>query len=250
MSKRAKTASIILELPLHPTPGQSKVIRARLEAGRNLYNALLGEANYRLKRLKSSPEWQAACAIPKTLQCKAQRRAAFKEACEKYEFSEYAMHAFATSARTSWIAAHIDANTAQTLATRAFRAVQRVAFGKAKKVRFRSKGRGLDSLEGKTNKQGMRFVLDKSAAGNQGWLVWGKLKVAALIAWQDPVIRHGLACRIKYVRLVRRKATSPTAQGADYTGQRYYLQLLVEGKPYQKPANKPGSTVIGLDLGR
>jgi transposase len=249
MSKRAKTASFIVELPLSPTPGQSKVIRAHLEAGRNLYNALLSEANKRLKHLKSSPEWQAAKAIAKTPLCKAQRQAAFKEAREKYEFSEYALHHFATMARSSWIAEHLDANTAQTLATRAFRAVERVAIGRAKKVRFRSRGRGLDSLEGKTNKQGLRFVLDKSAEGNQGWLVWGQLKVAALMDWQDPAIRHGLACRIKYVRLVRRKASSPRAKGADYTSHRYYAQLVVEGQPYQKPKNKPGNAIIGLDLG-
>jgi hypothetical protein len=220
-----------------------------LEAGRSLYNALLGEATKRLKALRNSQEWQAARGLPKTSHSKAERTAAFKEAREKYGFSEYALHHFATQARSSWIAQHLDANTAQTLATRAFRAVERVAIGRAKKVRFRSKGRGLDSLEGKSNLTGLRFVLDQPDQGNEGKLVWGKLKVAALLDWQDPLIRHGLACRIKYVRLVRRKASSPRAEGADCTGQRYYAQLVVEGKPYHKPKNKPGKAVIGLDLG-
>src|SRR5262249_43514595 len=37
-----------------------------------------------------------------------------------------------------------------------------------------SRGRGLESLEGKTNTQGIRFVLQPPQEGNQGWLVWGE----------------------------------------------------------------------------
>src|SRR5215468_6525909 len=39
---------------------------------------------------------------------------------------------------------------------------------------FASRGRGLTNLEGKTNKQGIRFVLQPAYEGNQGWLVWGE----------------------------------------------------------------------------
>jgi len=77
----------------------------------------------------------------------------------EFGFSEYALHAFATQANTSWIADHLDANTAQTLASRAYQAANRVCVGTARRVRFKSKGRGLSSLEGKTNTQGIRFVL-------------------------------------------------------------------------------------------
>jgi len=247
MSKRTKTPSFILEHAFKVSPGQSKIIRSRFEAGRNLYNAMLSDATKRLKTLRNSPEYQAARAISKTPENKEQRRAAFKEARSQYGFTEYALHAFATSARTNWIAEHLDANTAQTLATRAFRATDRVVFGKAKKVRFRSKGRGLDSLEGKTNKQGLRFVLEE----NSGTLVWGKLVVSTLLNWTDPVVYHGLreAGKIKYARLVKRPASSPRAEGADCKGQRYYVQLVIEGKSYQKPKNAPGSAVIGLDIG-
>src|SRR6516162_8347572 len=117
-------------------------------------------------------------------------------------------HTFATQANTSWIADHVDANTAQTLATRAYHAANRVCVGKARRVRFRSKGRGLSSLEGKTNTQGIRFVLQPAQEGNQGWLVWGEERISARIDWQDPLVLYGLLGllrhRIKYVRLLRR----------------------------------------------
>ncbi len=65
----------------------------------------------------------------------------------------------------SRITDHIDSTMAQTLATRAYQAVNRVCVGKAKKVRFRSRGRGIDSVQGKRNDVGMRFVLDPGVGG-------------------------------------------------------------------------------------
>jgi len=116
-------------------------------------------------------------------------------------------------------------------------------------VRFRNRGRGLSSLEGKRNNTGLRFVLQPPKEGNQGWLVWGQDRIPAIIDWHDPVIIYGLSHRIKYARLLRRKASSPKAQGADAQGYRYYVQLALEGIPYQKPKNRPATAVVGLDLG-
>ena len=65
--------------------------------------------------------------LPKTL--KQERTALFSQLREEYGFGEYALHAFATRARTSWIADHIDSNTAQKLATRAYLAANRVCLG-------------------------------------------------------------------------------------------------------------------------
>jgi hypothetical protein len=116
-------------------------------------------------------------------------------------------------------------------------------------VRFRSKGRGLDSVEGKRNDTGMRFVLQAAEQGNAGWLIWGQDRIRAIIDWDDPVIQHGLSHPIKFVRLVRRRASSSQAQGADCTGQRYFVQLALTGKAHQKPKHHAGNDIIGLDIG-
>src|SRR5260370_5449062 len=137
---------------------------------------------------------------------------------------------------------------AQTLATRGYQAANRVCLGKAKKVRFKSRGRGLDSVENKWNKSGMRFVLDPNA-GDGGFLIWNEEVLPARIDWGDAVVRHGLRHPIKYARLVRRKASSPKAQGADVQGYRYYVQLVLEGKPYQKPKHTAAVDGARLDLG-
>jgi hypothetical protein len=63
------------------------------------------------------------------------------------------------------------------------------------------------------------------------------------------VVAYGLRHRLKYARLVRRQASSPRAQGADGEGHRYFVQLIVEGTPFQKPKNQPGNDTLGLDIG-
>lgn len=245
--KRSTTPTFLLELPLRVDAGQARRLRAHFEAARCLYNALLGEAMKRLRAMRADPAWQEARAIP--LVQKQERKEAFARLRQVYGFSEFALYHFTKEANCTWIADHIDALMAQALADRAYQAANRVCLGQAKNVRFKSKGRGLDTVENKWNRSGMRFLLQPPEKGDQGWLLWRGDLLPALIDWHDPVVHHGLRHRIKYARLVRRKASSPKAQGADSEGYRYYVQLALEGTPYQKKKHTVGTDVIGLDLG-
>ncbi len=247
MSNKSPTPTFLLELPLVINEGQAKRIRAHLEAGRAFYNALLSEGQKRLRQMRADAVWQAARAIHRSR--KQERKTAFSRLREQYGFSEYALHEAAKVLRTSWIAEHLDAVLAQTLATRAYQALNRVCLGKARRVRFRSRGRGLSSIENKRNDTGMRFVLQHPGEGNQGYLIWKGDALEALIDWNDPVVKHGLAQRIKYARLIQRKASSPQAQGADREGFRYFVQVALEGTPYRKPKHQVGGDIIGADLG-
>ena len=244
---RRKTLTLLLELPLVVNEGQAKRIRGHLEAGRALYNAVLSEGQKRLRRMRADPAWQAARSIPRTQ--KQERLAAFSALRQRYGFSEYALHAYAKTARVSWIADHLDAVLAQTLATRAYQALNRVCVGEARRVRFKSRGRGLSSLENKRNDTGLRFVLQKPQEGNRGFLIWKDDQVEAVIEWDDEVVAHGLRQRIKYARLVQRRASSERAAGADARGFRYVVQLALEGVPHRKKKHAVGNDIIGADLG-
>jgi hypothetical protein len=136
--KKSKTPTFLVELPLRVDAGQAKRLHAHFEAARCLLNALLGEAMKRLRAMRADAAWQEARAIPQTQ--KQERKAAFSHLRQAYGFSEYALHEFVKEANCTWISDHIDSMLAQTLATRAYRAANRVCLGKAKKVRFRSKG--------------------------------------------------------------------------------------------------------------
>ena len=247
LEPRRKTPTFLLELPLQVDTYQAKRIRGHLEAGRAFYNAVLSEGQRRLHQMRADPAWQAARAIPRTH--KQERTAAFSALRERYGFSEYALHEYARQACVSWIADHLDAVLAQTLATRAYRALNRVCVGEAHRVRFRSRGRGLSSIENKRNNTGLRFVLQKPEEGNQGFLIWKGDCMAAIIDWNDPVVQYGLGHRIKYARLIQRKGSSPRAWGADAEGFRYFVQLALEGVPFHKTKHAIGTDILGVDLG-
>ena len=134
-------------------------------------------------------------------------------------------------------------------ALHAYRALNRVCLGQARRVRFRSRGRGLGSVENKRTNTGLRFVLQPPEEGNAGYLLWQDDRIPALIDREDPVVTYGLAHRTKYARLVVRQASSAHAQGADRAGQRYYVQLALEGIPFHKPKHPVGSDTVGMDLG-
>src|SRR5260370_5477918 len=147
------------------------------------------------------------------------------------------------------MAGHLEGGVAQTLDTRAYPALNRVCVGEARRVRFRSRGRGLSSIENERNDPGLRFVLQKPEEGNRGFVIWKEDRLEAVIDWEDEVVTHGLRQRIKYARLVQRRASSERAAGADARGFRYVVQLALEGVPHQKAKHAVGVETIGLDLG-
>src|SRR5712691_7696100 len=133
---KKRTPTFLLELPLQVNESQAARLRAHLEAGRQFYNAVLSEGQKRLRRMRADPAWQEARAIPRAQ--KQERRAAFSALRERYRFSEADLHAYAKEARVSFLDEYVDAVLAQTLATRAYQALNRVCVAKAKRVRFKS----------------------------------------------------------------------------------------------------------------
>jgi len=232
---KSKTLTFILELAIVSSPQDEAELNARFEAARQLYNACLDEAKRRLDLLRQSNQFKHAKRMPKTVNGKRNkgRSLAFKELNAKFGFSEYSIIIHATTIRNSWISNHIDANTAQKLASRAFKAVQKVAFGQAKRVRFKGKNQ-LKSVEGATNKTGIRYI-EKT-----GHILWKGLKLKCIIDVNDEVIVHGLSHRVKYCRIIKRIFNGKT---------RFFVQLVLEGKPLIKDKNKPANNIVGLDIG-
>ena len=93
------------------------------------------------------------------------------------------------------------------------------------------------------------ITLQPPEEGNAGYLLWQGDRLPALIDWKDPVVTYGLHHPIKYARLIVRQASSPHARGADASGQRYFVQLVLEGVPSHKPKHPVGQDTVGLDLG-
>jgi|SRR5271157_2188547 len=231
---RAKTPSFVCELPLTVTPADELELSIRLDCARMVYNACLGESLKRLERLRGTEAYQAARRMPKGAKnspAAQARRAAFCAANEQAGFREYDLHAYATQFSHAWLGEHLDSNTVQKAATRAFLAVQQYAIGKRGKPRFRGRG-WFDSVEGKTNASGILW--------RENAVRWLGLELPAIINPEDEVLAHGLSSEVKFVRLVRRKLNGRV---------RFYAQLICAGQPYRKDRHPLGQGVVGLDIG-
>ena len=237
--KRSKTPTFVTEIPLKVSLSQETVLLKRLEAGRRVYNACLGEALRRAKVLRQSPLYQAAREMPAGEKESPERKArskAFTQARRAAGFGEYDLHGYAKQFGCSYLGDHLDSLVVQAVASRAYHAVNDYMLGKKGRPRFKGWNQ-FDSVEGKTNTSGLRWKDNQVV-----WNVLGgrKLTLAPIIPAEDDVIEHGLSCPVKYVRIVRRKLNGRS---------RFYVQLVGKGRPYQKPENPLGQGTVGLDIG-
>jgi len=227
-SPKKSTPSFVCEIPLRVSMAVERALSVRFEDARQVYNACLDEAKRRVTLIRQSKAYQQAC---KHSPNDPQRSVLFAQVRKQYDYSEYALHAYATTLRKTGPGARLDAKTGQKLASRAYQATNRLLLGQAKRVRFKGKNQ-MDSVEGKKGTVGIRWCSDR--------VEWMGLVLPARIDPKDLVMQHGLHCPIKYVRLVRRKIGEKN---------RWYAQLICEGTPYHKERHTVGVGIVGLDIG-
>ncbi len=226
---RANTDSFIAEFPLRTSAADERALSVRLDAARQIYNAVLGECLRLHALMRESKDWSRARSMPKG----RERTALFREVRDRFDFKSSMADRFAIRCKNAcWIGDHLSSNETQKVALRAFSAVEQHAFGARGRPRFKRVGE-LHSVEGKTNAAGIRF--------KDGWVEWTGLRVALI---RDPRDPNGwqaaaLARKTKYCRLVRRRVRSRT---------RLYVQLIQTGSSPLASPTTPG-VVVGLDLG-
>ncbi|MGB6294965.1 MAG: transposase [Rivularia sp. (in: cyanobacteria)] len=227
---KISTPSFITELPLKVDSKQQTELLARFQAARQLYNACLSEALIRMELVRNQEAYQQAKKLRGGN--KKERQNLFIEARKNYRFSEYDLGSFgtATANNSKWMSKKLGAHEKINMGFRAFKAVDKILFGMAKGVRFKPANR-FKSVEGKSNATGLRFV--------KNHVLWKKLTIEPIIDWSNPVITHGLNSPIKYCRILWRNINDK---------KRWYIQLINEGLPYQKPQNYVRNGTIGLDL--
>ncbi len=96
--------SFVLELPLVANPHESRVLSVRFEAGRQLYNAVLGESLRRLDLMKQSKAWAAARKIPRGESGSPEqkvRAAEFSLIVKTVGFTDYDLQAYATQCKNA-----------------------------------------------------------------------------------------------------------------------------------------------------
>lgn len=225
------TPSYVLTLRLKTESFQEDILNKRFEISRKMYNACLNELYKRYRTMQQSKAFQKAKKMKKG----KERNAIFRELNIQFGLTEYAIHAFLTPMNQRF-KGNIDSQAGQKIGTRIFNAFQKMMFGEAKKVYFKRYGE-MESVEGKSNKTGIRFV--------NNTLIWKGLSIPVIVRKQDVYAHLALQDKVKYVRIKRAFLKGKYV---------YYAQLVLEGIPPQSYNSEGlkqqvGIGRVGIDIG-
>jgi len=223
-------SNFVLTLPLKTEKFQEDILDKNFEKCRKIYNSCINELYKRYNHMRESKEYQQNCKYKGK-----DRNKIFNKLNKKYNLTEYSLHDFVKPMGKYF---NIDAMTTQKIATRAFNAFEGLIFHKANKIKYKSYGE-LNSIEGKSNKQGIRF--------RDNTLLYNGMKIPVIIKKNDIYAKMALQNRVKYCRIKRE-----IIKGKYH----YYVQLILEGIPPMKIYKETGEIkhyindgLVGLDIG-
>ena len=149
MTAATDNPCFVLELALRVDSAGRKRLARDFDFARQLVNATLGTALGRRTQMLQTPEWKAACALPKG----KERTTAFLEVSRSfgissaYDFEKILQQHANASGRTKQLASPVK----QALADNLWRAWAAWLFEGKGKPRFKGVSRGLHSIRGKSN---------------------------------------------------------------------------------------------------
>lgn len=229
-------------------------IDSQLNIASNIYNELLSVILRRYNRLRNNSEHKKLLKAYINVKTKLENLKQNKKNTEKIKekskklseikkiitekmkqiriehgFSEYELHKYSATINKK---NNYDFNSMiiQKLATRAFKAVEKMMYSpKTKKVKF--KKLGTVSFEGKNNKTGLRYDLLKNEL-----IISKKIKCKLKMdAYQMNCFKDRICyCRMLPPKIIRNK-------------KRYYVQIIFEGVP--PLSYTPNENSTGIDLG-
>lgn len=233
--RKSTTDSFILELKLQTSKEDLKFLDRVFYYSSCLYNTMVKHAINQISKLQKDPQYQEGIKLYKNKKTRSQAKEILNERVSYYGLSEYEFHAYIAVARKQY-ENYLNANTAQKIATAVWKGVEKILYSNGKKLHFK-KYTDLFSIEGKSNKQGIRL------RGNK--LCFADYKIQL----QIPSRKHAEECRyyteamhhrVKYSRIVRRPVGSRF---------QYFLQIILEGKPPIKENHTLGTGNVGHDQG-
>ena len=235
----------IIELKLNTNKNDLAILTKRFNIAESIYNKTLKFALKQLKKMRENKSYKQT--LNKYLEYKKlndkDNVKLYSDLLNSirlsYSLSEYQLHSF-VKVQQNMYKKHIDSFTTQKIASTVWKAIEDVLYKKGRKVHFKKRNT-LISVEGKTNKTGIRFIDNK--------LSWNKLNIPVKIRKNDLFIKESLENhKIKYCRIIRKSFKS---------GYKYFLQLIMEGIPPTKRINSTGAfrhtatpnSKVGIDIG-
>ena len=237
------TPSYVLNLDLETELFQEHILEKRFEIGRKVYNSVLGIAKNRYIEMIKTKAWRENQANISEIYKKEKDSDKAKKLCrpyfkikkelqEKYGCTEYSLHDVVKTMQHHY-KKNLDSFTCQKIASRVWKALDKLLFGDGEKLHFKKFSQGLNSLEGKTNDTGIRYKLDTHT------LEWNGLIIKVQKKLNDFEIT-ALRDKIKFCRIIRKFVRGKF---------KYYLQLVLEGIPVLKIDKKTGKVKNDIGVG-
>lgn len=239
MAKKETTPSFIIELELETSIKDEHILNKRIKLAIMLYNMALNYSNKRLKAVRADKEYRGLLNEKKRLKVKDNKGRTkaidkrLKEIEVSYGYSENQTQKFVNKGYKHYDGINIGSHVVQKISSRAFKAVEKVKYGKAKRVRFKSIDVDEFSVENKVNGTNITY--------RDGNLTWAGLELECKTNKKNNYILEGLKSRTKYCRIIRKQIRGRN---------RFYVQLIQEGYPPKKNNRTVGNnTSVGLDIG-
>lgn len=231
-------ANFIVEFSLETEKYQEDILNKRFEIARQIYNSLVNVTQKRYKEMIKTKKYRnlmSSLTGNKKTDKKIWKR--INEIRKQYGMSEYSFHEDVKQIQKHF-KDNIDSFTAQKIATTLWKAYDKLFFGNGRKVYFKRYGE-LNSLEGKSNKTGIRLIDDA--------IVWKGLKIPVVIDYNNYYEYQAMQCDICYNRIIRKYVRNK---------YKFYVQVVFKGNPPVKVNTETGEIThyvgdgdVGLDIG-
>lgn len=212
----------IVQFPLKTERYQEDILNKRFEIGRQIYNSLVNITQKRYKEMAKTREYRNL--ISQLSGDKKKDKSVWKQINDirkQFGMSEYSFFNDVKKLQHHF-SENIDSLTARSIASNLWRAYEKLLYGNGEKIHYKKYGT-FNSLEGNTNKQGIRFKNDT--------FLWNGLKIPVVIDYNNYYEGQALKSEIAYCRIVRKFIR---------TKYKYYVQIVFKGTPPIKVDNETG----------
>ena len=231
-------ANFVVQFPLKTEKYQEDILNKRFEIGRHIYNSLVDVTQKRYKEMIKTKKYKnllSSLTGNKKIDKPIWKQ--INEIRKQYGMSEYSFHKDVKQMQHHF-KSNIDFFTSQKIASNLWKSYDKLFYGNGKKVYYKKYGK-LNSLEGKSNKAGIRFKNDM--------IFWNGLKIPVIIDYNNYYEYQALQSEICYCRIIRKYIRNK---------YKYYVQIIFKGYPPVKINVETGEIKhsighgdVGLDIG-
>lgn len=230
--------NFVVQFLLKTEKYQEDILNKRFEIGRQIYNSLVNITQKRYKEMIKTKEYRNL--ILQLSNDKKKNKIIWKQIKnirKQYGMSEYSFHNDVKKMQKHF-SSNIDSFTSQKIATNLWEAYDKLFYRNGRKVYYK-KYNNFNSLEGKSNKSGIRF--------KDNFILWNGLKIPVIINYDNQYESQALESDIVYCRIIRKYVRNK---------YKYYVQIIFKGDPPVKINKETGEIKhhigqgdVGIDIG-